>query len=191
MAILLWVWATRDYQAHRFAQSKEDRVQNLEKALQLQPLNAEFWHELGWEYLKEKPGVLSEEGFKIKALEAFQKTVGLSPTYSRYWFSLGGVQYRLGYTGKAVESFEKAVAWAPYKSGYLLHLIAVYLEEGEKSQSLEGRNLKMRRVKELSVRLSSMKIFPSELDQKRWMGEAYAAKFRDYMLQWNFNRKAG
>ncbi len=188
-AIFFMDWTVKDYQAARLAQSVTDRIQNLEKAVQIQPSNAEYWYQLGLEYLKAKPDAPGRDS-KARAVEAFRNAVHLSPTYPRYWFSLGGVEYHAGLRKQGLESLEQAADWAPHKSGYLLHLIALYLKASEESSTAEEKNLNLNKAKELSKRLNRMKTFPGEQDQRHWMGDAYE-KFAGCALEWNLNRKAG
>lgn len=177
-AVFLSVWSVKDYQSLRLTHARENRVENLEKAIEWQPINAKQWYELGLAY---------SDFSKKKAVEAFRMAVDLSPTSARYWFSLGRLEYEEGDRRQGLLSLEKAVAWAPYRSGYLLHLIAVYLKESEESKTAEEKNANLSAVKKLSVKLSRMKIFPSADEQKHWMGGYYRDKFQELILQWNLN----
>ncbi len=190
-ALFLGNWAFKNYQAFAFTQSTEGRIQSLEKAVEIQPMNAAYWHQLGWEYLAGEQRALGEGVSKTKALEAFQKAAHLSPTFSRYWFSLGRLEYREGRAQQAIFSVKQAAAWAPHQSGYWLHLIALYLEASEKSETAQEKEQNLQKARELFEKLSNMKNFPDAVHQQRWMGQVYAEKFQQLIPHWNLNRKAG
>jgi O-antigen ligase len=190
-AIFLSGWTVKDYQSSRLAENRENHIQNLENAIELQPLNSAYWHQLGLEYLGaegKNRTINGRDPQRQKALKALRKAVDLSPTYSRYWFSLGRLEYQEGLTEEALSSLEKAVTWAPYKFGYLLHLIAVYLRESEISGSREEQERNLNRARELFKRLRAMKNFPGKEEQKRWMGPLYAENFDQLARQWNPNQ---
>lgn len=179
VVIFLGGWSFRDYEASRLAQSNENRLQNLEEAVGLQPRNAEYWYQYGQVVLAEKK---DSELFQKTARNAFQEAVFLSPTYSRYWFALGRAEYQAGDTKKALASLEKAAFLAPYKSGYWLHLIAVTLEQGGAARTDEEKKRHLEQVKRYYEHLKQLKNFPNKDEQNRWMGEVYAQKFEQYQL---------
>lgn len=58
------------------------------KALQIDPLNAKYYGEIGRLYLK-KAGGIADTGLRMDAKEAYAKAIELSPSYSKYRIGWG------------------------------------------------------------------------------------------------------
>lgn len=192
LSVFLFIFSTHHYRAYRLSQNEKDRLFNLKEAVQLQPVHAGLWYQLGKEYkksadelqLKEKDLPAGEAGrnntsiLKRKAILALRKATALSPTYAPYWHSLGVLEYAMGYQEEGIASLEKSVYWAPAMLKYSIYLLAVYLRESEKRGKAEEKVEFLSKANSLYGRLQRLEVVPTSDHYRRWMGDYYYEKLQ-------------
>jgi len=85
-----------------------------EKAIQIQPNNANFYNNLG--------NALKELEEYPKAISSYEKAIQIQPNFAKAYYSLGLLQQQLGETQRAKSSYEMATKYEPENLFYLLAL---------------------------------------------------------------------
>ncbi|GEM_PF-5082428 len=189
LCIPIVIFSTNEYRVSKLIQTTGDnRLTNLQKAVQLQPSNAKLWHLLGWEYETDANKLNSKDEnmwrLKQKAISAFRKTVALSPTYDTYWYDLGTLEYGSGYEKEGLISLEKAVDWSPATLKHSVYLLAAYLRESERISSIDKKMDFLNKAKSLYKKIQHLEVKPNDGSYRIWMGENYYNKLQQLIHSW-------
>lgn len=103
------------------------KIEDYEKALKLNPSDADIYNNIGWTYSK-----LEEHE---KSLENYEKALKLNPNKASTYFGIGWAYSQLGNYKKSLENFEKALKLNPNDASTYHNIGWIYgkLEEYEKS----------------------------------------------------------
>jgi tetratricopeptide (TPR) repeat protein len=104
----------------------DDAVQDFNRALRREPLNADAYYGLGRvaDMRKDNPAAES----------AYRKAIEIRPTWM-YYDDLGSLYYRLGRMPEAIAAFRKSIELAPDSIYAYSNLGAVYYAQGDLAQS--------------------------------------------------------
>jgi cytochrome c-type biogenesis protein CcmH/NrfG len=123
----IFLWLGRGYGMLR----DDDRArQNYERAVELNPRNAEAWTYLGATLNKKEPS---------KAVEACKKATELQPANANGWFILGLVYMSQGKSSLAVPFLERAVHIKPDFTEAWSTLAGAYSMTGDYKRSSDAR----------------------------------------------------
>jgi predicted TPR repeat methyltransferase len=100
--------------AHYEAQDWDEAGTAFERALALDPRQAQGWYRLG--------NVREEQGRDEDALACFNKAVALDPSHAQAWNNLGGAHQRLGREEQAITAYRRAMAADPHLAQPCLNL---------------------------------------------------------------------
>jgi tetratricopeptide (TPR) repeat protein len=118
------------YRADRFSRQGGTR-ETLERAIALQPGNAEFHHRLGQVLL------YSPLGDPAKAMAELERAVALDPRTGAYWVDLALAQELEGDAAGATRALERARQAEPHTPAILWHQANFWLRRGETAQALD------------------------------------------------------
>ncbi len=183
VAIFLLFYSVTSYRAYQLSQTQDHdrRLTDLKEAVELQPLNAELWFQLGKEYRERAKSIEGAEKKDLmdQAVLALRKATMLSPSYDYYWYYLGWAEYSFGFEKEAIHSLEESVYWAPQKQSCSLYLLAIYLRESKRA-FLDSDRLRLRdKAGTLYRKLQRLETPPTESDYKGWMGDYYYNKLKE------------
>ncbi len=92
-----------------FIAARSERLEEschwFEKALEIEPEDADTWFNLG--FTRERKGA------RLESIQAFQEAVRLKPILDRAWYGMGLAQAKLGNHGEAATALEEAVRLQP------------------------------------------------------------------------------
>jgi tetratricopeptide (TPR) repeat protein len=117
------------YLATRFSDKTD--LASLQKAVFLEPGNAEYYHRAGLYYYY---SYLNDPG---KAAEWYRSAVALNPHRARYWFDLASAYAALGGTAPQQDALDHAVAAEPKSPQVLWEAANFHLAQGENGKALE------------------------------------------------------
>ncbi len=122
IAAVRFVGGTLNNQAGKYDEAETD----LKRATELEPMNGDYWRQLGTIYSHSKPD---------QAVAAFQKAIDLQPQYFRNFEELGSFYMDRYDFDRAVEQFQKMVQAAPNLAEAHYALSRPYLSMGRFSES--------------------------------------------------------
>jgi tetratricopeptide (TPR) repeat protein len=108
----------------------DDAVPHLSRVTELEPDDAEAWHDLAV--------ALINEGRLEEASEAFRKALSLRPDDARALVNLGHTAYALGQLDEALEHLRNAAKQEPDNLSALRALVQIYRREGRLGEALEA-----------------------------------------------------
>jgi Flp pilus assembly protein TadD len=119
-----------------FELGSEDAVTHLSRATEIEPDDAETWHDLAV--------ALVNEGRLADASEAFRRAVTLRPDDARALVDLGHTAYVLGDAKQAVDHLRQAAEHEPDNLAAIRGLVEIYRREGRLGDALEAAEQAMR-----------------------------------------------
>jgi tetratricopeptide (TPR) repeat protein len=127
-AIAAYLWfASAEFLAAHFSDKPD--LTSLQKAIRLQPGNAQYHYRLGRYYslVQRSPE---------DAVQSYRAATALNPHQARYWFGLAGAYQLLGDTDKQKEALEHALLVDPTTPDLAWEAANFYLVRGETDNAL-------------------------------------------------------
>jgi Tfp pilus assembly protein PilF len=130
-------WMARGYLlAQRDPRTLAGVREAFERAIALEPENAEAWHQYGW--------FLELERDPARAVESFRRALAIDPERAVTWYHLAWVSMTTGRTGDAEDQLDSALAFDPSSDvAYAMRAI-VHLRKGDVARSRDDAQAAVR-----------------------------------------------
>jgi TolB-like protein/Tfp pilus assembly protein PilF len=130
-------WIARGYLlAQRDPRTLAGVREAFERAIALEPENAEAWHQYGW--------FLELERDPARAVESFRRALAIDPERAVTWYHLAWVSMTTGRTGDAEDQLDSALAFDPSSDvAYAMRAI-VHLRKGDVARSRDDAQAAVR-----------------------------------------------
>ena len=154
-------WFQKGYDAYE-AKDLDNAILFYEKVIELDPKDADAYHNLGVAY--------HHKGEIDKAIPLFEKAIELNPKFSQAYYNLGVAYLKKGIDEKAIPILEKAIKVNPKYSDAYFALGVAYVHLGV----VDGTKGNIRKA--ISLYEKAIKVNPKYSDAYVDLGDAYEDK---------------